>query len=552
MHAVNTPSQIPYLDTVNERLGQYQPSTVVLGTAGALIGAYAVEKFIQASIEHPGGAAGVLFGNLIKVIKAVPGARGLLEKQRKDMIKKMKSSKKKLTQEVNLSIPSAGMTDQALISMMENIKSQEIHKYNNHKLSGTIYIPDDQHCRTMAQAYELFMNTNPLHSDTFISTQKFESEVIRMTASLFHGNYNPDDDEDTVVGCLTSGGTESILMAMKTFRDKARFEKPHVTKPEIIAPKTAHAAFEKACQYLNMTLVHVDVDPETFVVRIEDVIKKINKNTIGLVGSAPNFSQGTIDPISQLSDLAIKHNLSLHVDCCLGGFYLPFAKRLNPSIPDFDFRLKGVTTISADTHKYGLAPKGSSVLLFESKYTRKFMYFISPNWMGGMYASPTMPGSRPGALIATCWAAMMRTGDNGYMEQARLIMDTCQEIIDGIQSSIPELRILGTPVGPVVSFDVRNNNMDVYQIGDAMHAAGWELSTLQNPKSLHLCVTAQHKGMAGELIEDLKKSVYDVIHHQEKFAHGMAPVYGMAVSMPDKAVVGDLISDVIDLMLDIN
>ncbi|KAL0489716.1 sphingosine-1-phosphate lyase [Acrasis kona] len=552
MQHTNTHSQIPYLDKVNEKLGQYQPSTILLGTAGALISAYAVERFVQASLEHPGGAAGVVFGNLIKVIKAVPGARTLLENQRKDMIKKMKSSKKKLNQEVNLSIPTEGMSDESLVSMMENIKSQEVHKYNNHKLSGTIYIPDDQHCRTMAQAYELFMNTNPLHSDTFLSTQKFESEVIRMTASLFHGNYNPEDDSvDHVVGCLTSGGTESILMAMKAFRDKARFEKPHITKPEIIAPKTVHAAFEKACQYLGMTLVHVDVDPSTFVVKSEDVRKRINKNTIGLVGSAPNFSQGTIDPISELSELAIKYNLSLHVDSCLGGFYLPFAKLLNPNVPDFDFRLKGVTTISADTHKYGLAPKGSSVLLFDSKYTRKFMYFISPNWMGGMYASPTMPGSRPGALIATCWAAMMRTGKQGYMEQAELIMTTCDDMIKGIREQIPELRILGNPVGPVVSFDACNG-IDIYQIGDAMHAAGWELSTLQNPKSLHICVTAQHKGMANELIKDLKKSVYDVVNHQEKFVHGMAPVYGMAVSMPDKAVVGDLISDVIDLMLDIN
>jgi sphinganine-1-phosphate aldolase len=132
-----------------------------------------------------------------------------------------------------------------------------------------------------------------------------------------------------------------------------------------------------------------------------------------------------------LAQLALEFNISLHVDSCLGGFFLPFAKELDSSIPDFDFRIKGVTTISADTHKYGMAPKGSSVLLFDSKQTRKYMYFTSPNWMGGMYASPTMPGSRPGALIAACWASMMRNGREGYDHQAREILKTVKAIIKG-------------------------------------------------------------------------------------------------------------------------
>ncbi|MCP5094169.1 MAG: aspartate aminotransferase family protein, partial [Chloroflexi bacterium] len=214
--------------------------------------------------------------------------------------------------------------------------------------------------------------------------------------------------------------------------------------PEMIAPVTAHAAFDKAAQYFNIKMVHVPVDAN-YRADVTAVKKAINRNTIVIIGSAPSFPHGVIDPIAELAALAQQRGIGFHTDACLGGFVLPWVEKLGHDVPPFDFRVPGVTSISADTHKYGYAAKGTSVILYRNPELRQFQYYTITDWPGGMYFSPTFAGSRPGALSAACWAAMVSIGEAGYMQAAKAILETAVSIKQGI-ADIPELHILGNPL----------------------------------------------------------------------------------------------------------
>jgi sphinganine-1-phosphate aldolase len=234
----------------------------------------------------------------------------------------------------------------------------------------------------------------------------------------------------------------------------------------------------------------------------------INPNTILLVGSAPNFPHGIIDDISALSALAIKNKLPLHVDCCLGSFLIPMLSKAGFACPSFDFRLPGVTSISVDTHKYGFAPKGNSTVLYRTKALRAYQYFISPDWSGGVYASPSMAGSRPGALIAGCWASMMKTGEEGYLETCRSIVGAAKKLEQHFREDVElvlDLQMIGEPQVSVVAFT--SKTLNIYDIADAMTRKGWHLNALQNPPGIHVAVTLPIVKAVDELVADLKEVV---------------------------------------------
>lgn len=362
-----------------------------------------------------------------------------------------------------------------------------------------------------------------------------------MTARMLHGG-------PAVCGAMTSGGTESILMAVKTYRDWARATKG-ITKPELVAPITVHSAFDKACSYFGVKLVHVDLGAD-YKVDLRAVKKAITRNTIALVGSAPNFPHGMIDDIEGLAAIALAHKVGLHVDACLGGFVLPFVSKLEKyakDIPAFDFRVNGVTTMSADTHKYGFAPKGTSVVLFASSDLRHHMYFSAPNWTGGAYGSPTMPGSRPGGLVAAAWATLVAIGEDGYLKYAEGMMDTTRAMLEGIRA-LPELHVIGDPKGIVIAFASRT--LDIFQVRAAMEKRGWHLSPLQNPASIHMCVTAKLIGTGPQFAQDLRESVAEVTVFPEMYKKGSAAIYGLAASMPDRSLVNDVVVGFIDSLLD--
>ncbi len=330
---------------------------------------------------------------------------------------------------------------------------------------------------------------------------------------------------------------------MKTYRDRARAERG-ITQPEMLAPVTAHAAFDKAAQYFNIKMVRIPLDGD-YRADVAAARRAITRNTIVIVGSAPAFPHGVIDPIEALSSLALEHGLGFHTDACLGGFVLPWAAELGYPVPPFDFRLPGVTSMSADTHKYGYAAKGTSVVLYRGAALRRYQYFTATDWPGGLYFSPTFAGSRPGALSAACWASMVSLGREGYREAARRLLATAAQMREGI-AAIPGLRLLGHSLF-VHAFT--SDELDIYRVMDAMTHRGWSLNGLHRPSCVHVCVTLRHTqpGVAERFIDDLRQAVEEVRAHPQAEG-GMAPVYGMAATLPLRGVVGGFLERYVDAL----
>jgi sphinganine-1-phosphate aldolase len=367
---------------------------------------------------------------------------------------------------------------------------------------------------------------------------------VAMTASVLGGDAMPTDDpSQRIVGSVTSGGTESILLAMRAYRDRARATR-RITRPEVVAPATAHVAFDKAAQYFRIKLVRVPVTAD-YRADVDAMRRAITRNTVALVGSAPTFPHGIIDPIEELAAIARQRGIGFHTDACLGGFILPWARRLGYDVPGFDFQVPSVTSMSADTHKFGYAAKGSSVVLYRGTHLRSFQYFTAAEWPGGLYFSPTLAGSRPGALSAMCWAAMVATGEDGYLDATRRILETGAAIRRGIET-IPHLRVLGDPLW-VIAFT--SDTVDVYRVLEQMTRRGWNLNGLHKPAAVHICVTLRHvkAGVAERFLADLRGSVDEVLS-QPAAREGLAPVYGLAATIPFRGMVHDLLKKYIDLL----
>lgn len=436
-------------------------------------------------------------------------------------------------------LPGEGIGRDHVIAIMEELKDKEAAKWKDGFVSGAVYHGDEGHIDFLNRIYAMNSQSNPLHSDVWPSAAKYEAEIVSMTARMLGAG----DAADEVCGVVTSGGTESILLAMKTYRDRTRAKKG-IRAPELVVPETVHAAFDKAAQYFGIKIHHIPVKSDCRA-DVRAMKRAVNKNTIALVGSAPSFPHGAIDPIVELSEFAHKKGIGFHTDACLGGFILPWAEKLGYEVPLFDFRLPGVTSMSADTHKYGYAAKGTSVILYRDPELRRYQYFTTTDWPGGLYFSPTFAGSRPGALSAVCWAAMVSMGAAGYLEATRKILETADRIKAGI-CRIPDLKILGDPLW-VIAFS--SDTLNIYQVMEQMSEKGWSLNGLHRPSCVHICVTLRHTrpGVAERFLSDLEASVdYVRAHPGEKGQ--MAPVYGMAATLPVRELVGEMMTRYIDLI----
>jgi glutamate/tyrosine decarboxylase-like PLP-dependent enzyme len=443
-------------------------------------------------------------------------------------------------------LPERGRDKAEIINDMKALNTREESKWKDGFVSGAVYHGDEDHIDFLNQVYTLNSQSNPLHTDVWPSTTKFEAEVVAMTAKMLNADIvaeDPDAD-DEVCGVVSSGGTESILLAMKTYRDWARDMKG-ISKPEMIVPKTAHAAFDKASQYFNIKMKRIPVN-EGFKADVAKTEAAITDNTIVIVGSAPSFPHGTIDPIEQLSEIAWDHDIGFHTDACLGGFILPWANKLGYAVPPFDFALAGVTSISVDTHKYGYAAKGSSVILYRNPELRRYQFYTTTDWPGGLYLSPTFAGSRAGALSATAWAAMIAIGEQGYMDIAKKILQTGAQIKQGI-SRIPELYILGDPLWDIA---FGSDSVDIYRIMDYMGEKKWSLNGLQMPPAVHICLTYRHtqRGLADKFLEDLQSAVKHVKANPDKETEGVGRLYGMSAQIPIKGVVDAFLKRYMDLL----
>ncbi|MCS6908426.1 MAG: aminotransferase class V-fold PLP-dependent enzyme [Anaerolineales bacterium] len=439
------------------------------------------------------------------------------------------------------SLPKEGLSRAEVVDIVAKLAQREAPRWQSGKVSGAVYHGDPAHIEFQNTIYNLQSQANPLHMDLWPSITKFEAEIIAMTAHMLGADYT----EDEIVGSVSSGGTESILLAMKAYRDWARATK-NITEPEIIAPSTAHVAFEKAAQYFGMRLIRVPVG-EDFRADVRAMEEAITPNTVVMVGSAPPFPHGIVDPIEELSEIARQRGIGFHTDACLGGFVLPWAERLGYPVPKFDFRLPGVTSMSCDTHKYGYAAKGTSVVLYRGRELRHHQYFVSTDWCGGIYISPTLTGSRPGGLSAAAWAAMVSMGESGYLEAARRILKSAETIKKGI-ACIPELQIIGDPLF-VIAFT--SKQLDIYAVLDVMSQMGWNLNGLQNPPAIHIAVTIRHtqEGVPERFLEDLRRAV-EIVKSRPEMQGSMTPVYGMTSNVFLRGAVDQFLRNLLDTIFE--
>ncbi len=441
-------------------------------------------------------------------------------------------------------LPADGLARTEVAELVERLAAAEEPRWRDGFASGAVYHGDREHVAFLNRVYAAQSQSTPLHPDLWPSATKFEAEIVSMTAHMLGGGQ--PGAGTPVAGTVTSGGTESILLARKAYRDFARARRG-IAEPEIVAPVTAHAAFDKAAGYFDMPLIRVPVD-DGGKADPDAVAAAVTANTAVVVGSAPTFPHGVIDPIPQLAELAAERGVGCHVDACLGGFVLPWAERLGYPVPPFDFRLPGVTSMTADTHKYGYAAKGTSVVLYRDRELRRFQFYTTADWPGGLYMSPTLAGSRPGALSAVCWAALVSVGERGYLEAARRILQTGAQVRDGV-AAISGLRVIGDPLW-VIAF-AAGEGLDIFQIMENMAHRGWSLNGLQRPPAVHIAITLRHTapGVAERFLTDLRESVAEVRANPE-VRTGLAPVYGMAATLPAEAV-HELLSGYLDLMFEV-
>ena len=430
-----------------------------------------------------------------------------------------------------MQFPEHGTPHAELMSRLRDATSRDAD-WRGGKIFSLVYFAGDDVADVLKEAYTTAFYANGLGPGAFKSLKKFESEVIAMTADLL--------EHPEAAGNMTSGGTESILMAVKTARDWARAERG-ITNPQMIVSITAHPAFAKAAHYLGVDLVETSIrdDLRTDVDAMRDAI---TENTVLIAGSAPCYPFGVIDPISEIAALAAERGILCHVDACLGAYLLPFVERLGRPVPPWDFRVDGVTSISADLHKYGYSARGASVVLYRDRDVRRHQFFATSDWPGGLYGSPTLAGSRPGGAIAAAWAVLNYLGVEGYTRLTRVVMDTTSELIRGI-NAIPELRVIGEPDMSVFAFT--SDSLDIHSIADALDEAGWHPDRQQLPPSLHCMVTPAHEDAVAPFLAALASAV-EHAKTKSPTEGGKAAVYGMLDKLPDRGSVRDVVLDSMD------
>ncbi|XP_054159200.1 sphingosine-1-phosphate lyase-like [Oppia nitens] len=475
-----------------------------------------------------------------RLLICLPGVRGIAEKQLADVDNTIsKTIQKMYNSQVFLSdLPQTGLSDEHILRELSDYSHIGKVDWQMGRASGTVYCDGNRKLNDlMTKVYDKTAYTNPLHPDVFPGINKMEAEIVRMVCNLFNGNNDS-------CGTLTCGGTESIILAVKAARDYGR-EAKGITRSEIVVPVTAHAAFQKAAQLLNIRIKFIDSDPISYKVDIKSMRRAITSNTVLLVGSACNYPHGIIDDIKSIAELGLKYSIPVHVDSCLGGFLVPFMRAAGYPIPSVDFSVAGVTSISADTHKYGYAPKGSSVIMYAHKKYRKHQFSVQTDWPGGIYATPTLAGSRCGANIANCWATLLSFGFDGYVEATKKIMKT-QRFLKEELSKIDGIYIIGDPLMSVIA--IKSDRFNIFRLSDKLSEMGWSLNPLQFPSAVHICLTLMHTKpeVVDSFLKDIKTVVNECLLTPKDNTGGLGVIYGMAQSLPDRSLVTDIASHYID------
>jgi sphinganine-1-phosphate aldolase len=498
------------------------------------------------------GGRGLVANVTSLLLKHVPGVAGAVAKEQDAAIATIREELIKAERKLDnrfgdrVALPAEGVARDELLDVMRKWRAAE-DGFRAGKHFGGIYSDDAALRQLEIDAFALFYDSNALYPTIFPSLRKMEVEVVNMTLALLHGRIGE------ACGTMTTGGSESIILAIKAYKERARALKG-ILDPEAILPVSAHAAHAKGCNYFGVKIVLAPVDADGRV-SVDAVRRLITRNTILIVGSAPAFPQCVVDPIPALAALARQHDVGLHVDACLGGYILPFFVELGYLDVQFDFAVDGVTSISADIHKFGFGPKNASTILYRTRELRKYQFFAYADWSGGIYASPSITGSRAGGSIAAAWATLMALGANGYKTKAIEMHLTLQRLIAGI-GAIPHLRVLGPPQACGVSFAVKSDSpvfrdaKDIYKIADAMgnEQRNWSFPRLQNPICCMIQVAANKRFNVDLFLKDLAASVAEVEAEPSRYGEGMAKLYGVAATVPEKSIITGLLEAYLDVV----
>lgn len=396
-----------------------------------------------------------------------------------------------------MQIPAHGIPKDEIFRRLEAFRAADVD-WRSGRTWAYVYDPGREAEEVIKQAFAMYLSENALDPTAFPSMLRLETELVGMAAAHLNG-------PPGVVGNFTSGGTESIILAVKTARDHARAHRPAVGRAEVILPVTAHAAFQKACHYLDVTPVLVPVDATTFAADVGAVRDAITPNTVLLVGSAVSYAHGVVDDIPALGALAQERGLLLHVDACMGGFLLPYFRRLGVAVPPFDFSVAGVTSMSMDLHKYAFAAKGASVILHRDKQLRRHQIYTCAQWTGYSIVNPTVQSTKSGGPLAAAWAVLHFLGDDGYLALARQALEATQAIVAAIDA-MEDLQVLGRPQMNLVAFS--SDTVNVFHIIDEMKTRGWyiqpQLGFHGSKANVHLSVNPASAKWVEPFLEDLR------------------------------------------------
>lgn len=392
-------------------------------------------------------------------------------------------------------LPAQGIQADQLRKQWVALKVKDLD-YKHGRAFSYVYETGTELTSLLKEAYTAFFSENALNPMAFPGLRQMETDVVQMGLSLFQA-------PDSGVGHLTSGGTESILMAVKASKAYMMDRTPSISRPNMVIPKSAHPAFHKAAHYFDIEVIVTDIGPD-FGADVTAIQSAINDQTVLVVASAPSYPQGVVDPITEIAALAQTHVICCHVDACVGGFILPFVE--GNAIP-FDFSIPGVTSMSADIHKYGFASKGASLVLYRHAELRKKQFYIYTDWPGGIYASPSVAGTRAGGPIAVAWTVMNALGMEGYGKLIGQCMDTAAYFINRF-NHYEDIYVVGQP--DLCVFSIGSDQLNIYEVGDEMHLMGWMLDRQQDPESLHLSISPIHQQYKEAFFNDFEKALTKV------------------------------------------
>jgi glutamate/tyrosine decarboxylase-like PLP-dependent enzyme len=405
------------------------------------------------------------------------------------------------------------MRSDEILAHLDDLKHDDV-RWRDGRAFTLVYYGGEDVLALAEEAYRRYSSENALNTDAFPSLRQLQSEVVAIVGDWLQAG------EDGA-GFMTSGGTESILMAVKAARERGRKELG-IAQPNVVLPTSAHAAFEKGCDYFELESRRVAVGSD-WRADVNAMGDAIDANTVLLVGSAPQYPQGVVDPIAEIAALASQRNINCHVDACMGGVTLTYMARLGETVPPWNFAVRGVTSISVDLHKYGYTAKGASVIMHRNKQLRSYQTYVTDNWLGGMYGSSGVLGTKGGGSIAAAWAVMHYLGDEGYKRVTAAARTACLQLTEAVRA-IPQLVIRAEPQATLLAFGAADETeLDVFAVADALWRRGWYVDRQGPPPSLHCTVSVVHEGKIEAFVNDLQASLEEVAqarHHGAQGAYG--------------------------------